>query len=185
MEQELLADVDVFVVRDFLSPSECARLIAEAEDIGFTDAPVTTSDGPVSMPEVRNNTRAMEDREDLAEWLWEKLRGVDLPWDEGYEPLRLNERIRFYRYDPGQYFAPHYDGFYQTPDGSQQSHYTVMIYLNDGFHGGETVLHEHDLDVEPEVGMALFFLHAQLHEGAELLAGRKYVLRTDLMYDHR
>ena len=30
--------------------------------------------------------------------------------------------------------------------------------------------------------MALVFAHLQLHEGAPVLDGRKYVLRTDVMY---
>jgi len=30
--------------------------------------------------------------------------------------------------------------------------------------------------------MALVFVHQQLHEGASVLNGRKYVLRTDVMY---
>jgi hypothetical protein len=30
--------------------------------------------------------------------------------------------------------------------------------------------------------MALVFVHRQLHEGALVLQGRKYVLRTDVMY---
>jgi hypothetical protein len=30
--------------------------------------------------------------------------------------------------------------------------------------------------------MALVFLHLQLHEGAPVVEGRKYVLRTDVMY---
>jgi hypothetical protein len=30
--------------------------------------------------------------------------------------------------------------------------------------------------------MALIFVHDQLHEGAAVVSGRKYVLRTDVMY---
>jgi hypothetical protein len=30
--------------------------------------------------------------------------------------------------------------------------------------------------------MALVFVHQQLHEGASVGTGRKYVLRTDVMY---
>lgn len=30
--------------------------------------------------------------------------------------------------------------------------------------------------------MALVFVHRHLHEGAPVIAGRKYVLRTDVMY---
>jgi hypothetical protein len=47
----------------------------------------------------------------------------------------LNERFRFYRYDPGQHFAPHMDGCYQRANG-EESQFTFLVYLNDGFVGG-------------------------------------------------
>ena len=36
--------------------------------------------------------------------------------------------------------------------------------------------------VVPEQGMALVFVHAVLHRGAPVTRGRKYVLRSDVMY---
>src|SRR5436190_303982 len=36
--------------------------------------------------------------------------------------------------------------------------------------------------VKPVTGHALIFLHEMLHEGAAVSAGRKYILRTDVMY---
>jgi hypothetical protein len=36
--------------------------------------------------------------------------------------------------------------------------------------------------VRPVRGTALVFRHRLLHEGAPVLTGRKYVLRTDVMY---
>ncbi|KAJ5175448.1 uncharacterized protein N7482_001325 [Penicillium canariense] len=43
---------------------------------------------------------------------------------------RLNERIRFLRYEGGDYFRPHWDGCYVTPDGGERSLFTVHLYLN-------------------------------------------------------
>jgi prolyl 4-hydroxylase len=66
-----------------------------------------------------------------------------------------------------------------------------MIYLNDGMTGGETrfysgmeqaVNQRPYLSVQPKMGMALIFLHSLWHEGAAVHSGRKYVLRTDVMY---
>ena len=95
-------------------------------------------------------------------------------------------RFRYYRYDPGQQFAPHYDGaFVRGPD--EESKLTFMVYLNEGFAGGETNFYDGwsaapRLSVRPECGKALVFVHRQLHEGAAVVRGRKYVLRTDVMY---
>jgi hypothetical protein len=58
-----------------------------------------------------------------------------------------------------------------------------MIYLNDGFVGGETTL-EGDTIV-PQKGLALFFIHQLRHKGQPIVDGRKYVLRTDVMYRRR
>ncbi len=53
--------------------------------------------------------------------------------------------------------------------------------LNEEFTGGST---DFDLvgSVVPETGMALLFEHRVLHQGAPLLEGVKYVMRTDVMY---
>ena len=95
----------------------------------------------------------------------------------------LNERFRFYRYDVGQRFAPHTDGYFERTNG-ERSHFTFMVYLNDGFEGGATAFHHSkpSLRVTPVRGMALVFYHRQLHEGMPVVKGRKYVLRTDVMY---
>ena len=55
-----------------------------------------------------------------------------------------------------------------------------MIYLNDDFAGGETNFGE--TCIKPETGMALVFEHDLLHEGCAVMKGRKYVLRSDVMY---
>ena len=39
----------------------------------------------------------------------------------------LNERLRFLRYDPGEYFAPHMDGHYSRPDGSETRFVTLVL----------------------------------------------------------
>ncbi|CAI7635829.1 unnamed protein product [Penicillium bialowiezense] len=43
---------------------------------------------------------------------------------------RLNERLRFLRYEGGDYFRPHWDACYVTPDGKEKSLFTIHLYLN-------------------------------------------------------
>jgi hypothetical protein len=65
-----------------------------------------------------------------------------------------------------------------------------MIYLNDDFDGGATSFRydyggtsiDGALHVTPRRGMALLFHHPILHRGDPVAVGRKYVLRTDVMY---
>ena len=181
-------DTTLFTLPDFLSPPECAELVALAERRGFEPAPITTSAGFVMMPDVRNNTRVMVDDFEHARALWERLR-PHIGARAGWEPVGLNERLRFYRYDPSQAFRWHYDGRYRR-SATEESALTFMIYLNDDFTGGETEIERatwtrHRCDVEsvvPRTGMALVFAHRLRHQGAPVEQGRKYVLRSDVMF---
>ena len=66
---------------------------------------------------------------------------------------------------------------------NEQSFYTYIIYLNDDFEGGETTfLVTPEIVIKPETGGGLFFQHPIIHEGVVVTKGKKYVLRTDLMY---
>ncbi|MCR9199316.1 MAG: 2OG-Fe(II) oxygenase [Planctomycetaceae bacterium] len=74
-------------------------------------------------------------------------------------------------------------------DNGERSFLTFMIYLNDDFEGGETSFEDSYSDepfdpfsVVPQTGMALFFEHGTYHIGELVSHGRKYVLRTDVMY---
>ena len=173
----------IWVAPNLLSPEACAAWIRRTETIGYARAPVTTAKGPQMRPDIRNNRRVMQDNPQGAEDLWKKVKPL-IAWNgQGAEPVGLNMRFRFYRYEPGERFAPHYDGYYERPGTGIRSLYTCMVYLNDDFEGGQTRFFEHGHVIEPRTGMGLFFVHRQLHEGAEVTRGRKYVLRTDVMYD--
>jgi hypothetical protein len=113
--------------------------------------------------------------------------------------MNLNEQMRICRYEPGQYFAPHYDGIYKR-SFMEQSQLTIMAYLNDSFTGG----HTNFLDdrskpsaiinaLKPEtgiffvykkievscrsLGMVLIFQHDMYHEGEAVITGKKYIMR--------
>jgi predicted 2-oxoglutarate/Fe(II)-dependent dioxygenase YbiX len=183
MHVEELNGDRVFVIHECLSGPECEQLIHQAESLGFDDAPITTSAGFVMRKDVRNNTRVILDDHALAQSLYSRL-GTLLPGQYGsWRIVGLNERFRFYRYDLGQFFAPHFDGAFNRND-DERSWLTFMIYLNDACTGGETIFLDRvpPLTVVPESGKALVFLHRQLHTGAEVIEGRKYVLRSDVMY---
>merc|ERR1711862_385778 len=100
------------------------------------------------------------------------------------------------RYIPGGFFLPHFDdGLYRSD--SHLSLKTFMIYLNEGFEGGPTNFYNegqrhytpgHPENIvyalRPEKGSCLVFNHHTTHDGGELKAGTKYILRTEVMYQH-
>lgn len=185
MYRELLRGDSIFVIHDFFTPAECDQSIAFSEGQGYEDAPITTAGGFVMRKDVRDNTRVMMDDLDLATRLFDRAKPF-LPSRVGSWHLHaMNERFRYYRYDVGQTFRPHFDGCFSR-DSQEASQLTFMVYLNDDFTGGTTEFYYNDgkpkASVQPKRGMALVFYHAQLHEGAPVTSGRKYVLRTDVMY---
>jgi predicted 2-oxoglutarate/Fe(II)-dependent dioxygenase YbiX len=177
-DYEWISD-EIFTVAGILSSAECDSFVAFSESCGFGDAPIETSFGPIMRKDVRNNARVMVDLPGLAHLLWERA-GIYVPNSlAGHQAVGVNERFRFYRYDPGQTFRWHRDGYFERPSG-ERSRLTLMVYLNEDFDGGETRFV--DTVIKPTRGMALFFVHHLLHEGAEVTRGRKYVMRTDVMY---
>ncbi|KAL8957540.1 MAG: hypothetical protein Q9193_005216 [Seirophora villosa] len=205
------------VLDNAFSSAECEDLIhaAEAQTDGKWEQAMINVGG--------GRQRLITDSRDCGRIIWDDTGIVTKIWDRvkdcvpeiwrlngmahvtGYGPVkrgetlvmsRLNERMRFLKYTEGQYFRPHCDGSYVTPDGGEISYYTLHLYLNEPqsaapgerTEGGATRFHsmswdEKFLDVEPRVGRVLIFQHRNLlHSGDDVVKGTKYTLRTDLMY---
>lgn len=187
MQKVCIDDDRLFVIRNFCSTDECEAFVAQSERTGYGEATINTSIGVFVDKTIRDNARLILDDVALAANLWERLRPYVPATIAEWRVEGLNERFRFYRYDPGQKFLPHFDGYHKRSD-RQRSQLTFMVYLNDDFTGGETNFFGVDVShrrarIKPERGMALVFAHLQLHEGAQVVSGRKYVLRSDVMYE--
>ena len=107
-----------------------------------------------------------------------------------YGMHRINPRLSFLRYGPGQYFKPHCDGLNDLLDGKQKSFVTLHLYLNepDSLTGGATRFWTPDkkehLDVEPKLGRVLVFQQRMLvQSGEEVTGGVKYTMRSDFMFE--
>jgi predicted 2-oxoglutarate/Fe(II)-dependent dioxygenase YbiX len=181
---------NVATIAGFLSAAECDDYIRLGEATGFEEAPITTSRGMMMMmKDVRNNDRVMIDDPARALALYQRLSDDLAPrFQRTWTPVAFNERLRLYRYDIGQQFDWHRDGYFQRPNG-ERSFFTFMVYLNDDFDGGATSLSDDGfgfpggmLRITPAKGMGLLFHHPILHRGDPVTTGRKYVLRTDVMY---
>lgn len=169
----------VFMIDHFLSADECAHYIAHGDALGFGSSEVNFPSGSRLALEIRNNERVLFDDKALAAQLFARAKPLLPQQVAGWELLDFNERMRFYRYGPQQYFKWHKDGSYARQPGDA-SLLTFMIYLNDGFEGGATEFRTEF--VQPKAGRALVFPHRAAHQGTEILSGTKYVLRTDVMY---
>lgn len=173
---------DVFVIRNLWSPIKCQDFIEKSEKEGFKEALVSTANGIKRMDEFRNNDRLFWEDEGLAELIWNEIEEY-VPVDLGeYQAIGLNELFRFYRYDINQHFNWHYDAPYQR-NQNERSFYTFIIYLNENFEGGETAFDR--FEVKPKIGDAIIFSQELEHAGLPIKKGRKYILRTDIMYSNQ
>ncbi|KAH6655928.1 hypothetical protein BKA67DRAFT_498728, partial [Truncatella angustata] len=170
----------------------------------------------------RNSDRIIWDQQEIVDRLWARMEKVPeiqqklgrfneidllgarklngkpgMNWDFH----RVNKRLRFLKYGPGQFFRPHCDGAYtesgRDDDKVIRTHFTLHLYLNDSkaqggddadLEGGATSFLSSDelrkLDVDPKAGRVLIFQHQRLyHSGDDVKAGTKYTVRTDIMYE--
>jgi hypothetical protein len=196
------------VLHDLLSRQECASLIRRAEDEGFDHALIHGPNGKeVLNQSVRKCGRCIIDDDELSETIYTRIRNAlrgtvyekkletrllrSADGDFNATAVGLNERMRFLKYETGQFFAPHHDiGYVRGPEFGERvgetSYVTVQIYLNEKVKGGSTrfLSGNRYYDVNPKTGSALIFDHDLLHEGSEVLSGTKYSVRTDIMYRH-
>ncbi|CAF1195895.1 unnamed protein product [Adineta steineri] len=177
-----------FLIFNVLTPDECQQRIELSEQRSYSEATVNGYGFSELMTDFRNSDRCIIDDVQMAEILFQRIESFLPKTWKNYELVSLNERLRFLRYDPGQFFAAHMDGEYHRSNGSgEQSFLTIQLYLNEGYQGGATTfIHNTDSNKNvrcvPRTGMVLVFEHRLFHEGSILIEGRKYTVRTDVMY---
>lgn len=91
------------------------------------------------------------------------------------------ESLTVLRYAPGQQFRAHFDAL---PNTNNQRVKTVLVYLNEGYAGGETTFPRYGVTVRPKGGDAVLFTNTlpdgrpdprSLHAGEPVLAGVKWL----------
>lgn len=162
-----------------LTAAECQALIAQMD-------PPAGEEGSRRLQAV-DSALAAYDRGILtsAEWaarLWARVK-PHVP-DAVAAVAHCNSTIRFSKYRPGQRFDVHRDGLNQDARG-YRTKYTVNIFLNDAFAGGETDFLDEARELAfraaPAPGRGVVFDRDILHRGNEVRDGTKYLLRTDVM----
>lgn len=168
------------IIDGLLTPEECERFIRvlDNEDLILVDR-----------GDLATYQRGLWISEAFADELYRRLQ-PHLPADVRAEVVRCNEYFRFSKYEAGQEFKLHTDGTNLDRLGNV-SQYTVNIFLNSEFEGGETDFFQGvgsghtggggNTRALPLVGRAAVFDRGILHCGNRVISGVKYLLRTDLM----
>jgi len=176
-----------FILENVLTAQECEALIDCSEKSGYTEALINISENKAILDtSYRKGSRFIVDDKEFVSILWSRISDQIPENYKSYNVVGLNERLRFLRYDSGDFFKPHSDACYLRPDHSELSLITTQIYLNEGFSGGETTFLSKStkdcLGVVPKTGMILVFDQTLFHEGSKLIDGRKYTIRTNVMF---
>lgn len=183
---------DIFTIRNLLSRDECQNLIAISKKLGFQQAGLAIGQDIYRIKEkTRNNKRVIFEDENLAKKLWDRMSHLTNKKFQNHHVWGLNWRFRIYEYPTGGIFAPHVDERMELGD-DRISLFTFMVYLNDDLEGGETTFFDRrragskklvaNRVIRPRIGMALAFDHLLFHEGSVVTKGKKYVLRSDIIY---
>lgn len=176
-------NLDIFIVRDFLSADECTGLM-RLIDAGRTPSQLLA---PSADPEFRTSESCNLDPRQAAVLQAE----VKLHLLTGIATTH-GETIQGQRYAVGQQFKPHHDFF--LPDqpywaemersGGQRT-WTAMVFLNAPAAGGQTYFPTIDVKIAPRAGNLLIWNNLDnlglpnsysLHQGMPVTDGVKYVI---------
>ncbi len=177
------SDIDIFVVRDFLTAAECDRLVRLIDQERVPSRLLA----PSADPEFRTSESCnLNPRTPLVAQVEAKIAALT-----GIAPTH-GETIQGQRYAVGQQFKPHHDYFHQSEAyweemnrcGGQRT-WTAMAFLNTPDEGGATNFPRARIKISPRTGNLVLWNNldahgrpnpATLHQGMPVIAGTKYVI---------
>jgi hypothetical protein len=180
-----------------LSSAECSAWMARGEALTYETGDFIFKTGREGYERAKTGarrhsaTRLVEDP-DFASLMTARFLahgGVPKTLNDGREFLGIRPLFLISKYEPGQYFAPHFDGATVAPDESQMSAFTVVLYLNDDFEGGHTHYLpgmgselRQQISLRPKRGSAIVHRSLSvLHAGGRLIQGTKHIMQFGLM----
>ena len=167
----------IVVLGNVLSDEECDELIRLSKDkmhrskIGVTP----------EVNEIRTSSSMyfQENENDIISKIEKRISSImNIPIEHG-------DGIQILKYTPGQEYKAHFDFFTSASKATKNNRIsTIVMYLNDVEHGGETFFPKLNFSVSPQKGMAVYFEYfyndqnvneLTLHGGAPVITGEKWV----------
>jgi prolyl 4-hydroxylase len=175
--------IELFAFGGFVSPAECAALIAMIDRVA---RPSALHELDYASGFRTSYSGDLDPRDPLVASISQRIDTL-----LGMEPA-IGEPVQGQRYQPGQEFKPHNDWFYTSEGywplearrGGQRS-WTAMAYLNDFAAGGATAFVAAGIEIEPKAGVLLVWNNAlpdgtpneaTLHAGTPVERGAKYII---------
>ncbi len=87
--------------------------------------------------------------------------------------VNLDDEFGIKKYNVGQGLGPHADQY----DGNMRLRFSLVLYLNDDYEGGELWFPNHNIEIKPKPGsLAIFPAYEPfLHASKDILSGVKYM----------
>lgn len=164
--------MDIQTFRNFITDNDCDKfinIITNKLSTNFTDAGQFT------------NKKWVDD--ELANMFFARLKELT----DNPNHLMPNNLIMSGSYHPGQCFGLHTDtGLFYSSEKNIKSKWTLLVYLNDDFEGGETVFYDtltwkECCVIVPEKGKALLFDISLWHSGEKVTDGMKHWIGCEII----
>ncbi len=189
-------DRNLYVIDRVLTAGECKQIIQVAESRGALERHTSPNSPEYAY---RDHHRYKFQSTGIADVLWRETvleRVFETRIGRGTRAagraVGLNPELKLYRYSGAESFGRHIDGseVVSGADGKTigRTEYTVLFYLSSTV-GGDTVFYDDEghriASIVPEQGRVVLHRHGDHcldHEALPVAEGRKYVLRTDVVF---
>lgn len=175
---QLSSTPEVFCFRSLLTEAECDYLISRATPLFQPSVIVDPTSGQMRPHPVRTSDNAMfpwVEETPVIHALNQRIAAASATSVRSGEPLQV------LRYRPGQEYRPHHDAL---PHTDNQRTLTFLLYLNEGYGGGETEFCATGLRFAGRKGDGLLFRNADrdgrpdpkaVHAGRPVTTGEKII----------
>jgi hypothetical protein len=184
---EKYKDYKVFEIENFLSDEECDSIIKLAKHKGLIQSTIINDHG--------KNIIDLNTRKSHQSWLEDSdndiIKRLSIAVSKITNiPVEHQEHLQVVSYEPSNYYKPHFDASYHPKIlpimncGFGPRLYTLIIYLNNDFEGGETEFPKIGLKIKPEKGKAILFqniddnfdlIPESMHGGSPVTSGTKWI----------
>ena len=175
-------------IQNFLTPEECDLIIQIATLKGLSASEVfelgATESETIDINHRNSETVWLVKNNDIVERIAKRISELT------NTSIDLQEDMQCVHYNPGGIFKEHHDAYTDEElveiigQGDRQRYSTFLIYLNDGYTGGETLFPRIRKKIVPEKGKAIYFknidaknviIPESLHVGSRVKTGEKWV----------
>ena len=169
----------ILEINNFITDKECDDLIEYTKTQTLIKSKVLSETGDVASDNRDSEQIWLEDNK---HYVVAKIANLSAKITQ--KPLNHMEHLQFLKYNKGGYFKEHYDPEINYKSDTNDRIYTIIIYLNDDFEGGETYFKNLNILIKPKKGKAVIFksldengkiLKKSLHQGSKVTSGTKYM----------